>query len=102
MENQQEPVPILHLPLSPLQTNLPSLSSGAENVSASATTGTGTAGEQGGSSDAPGTTIRLIEQKPRRSRSKWSEEETRDLIKGCGIHGVGNWKKYLSRGITLM
>ena len=32
--------------------------------------------------------------KPRRTRQKWSQEETDDLIKGCGIHGVGNWKKY--------
>lgn len=32
--------------------------------------------------------------KPRRIRSKWTREETEDLIKGCGIHGVGSWKKY--------
>jgi hypothetical protein len=31
--------------------------------------------------------------KPRRTRSKWTPEETQDLIKGCGIHGVGSWKK---------
>jgi len=31
--------------------------------------------------------------KPRRTRSKWTPEETQDLITGCGIHGVGNWKK---------
>jgi hypothetical protein len=30
----------------------------------------------------------------RRTRSKWTMDETHDLIKGCGIHGVGNWKKY--------
>jgi hypothetical protein len=35
--------------------------------------------------------------KPRRTRSKWTAEETHDLIKGCGIHGVGNWKKYVPR-----
>ena len=33
------------------------------------------------------------EGKPRRTRQKWTEEETQDLIKGCGIHGVGRWKK---------
>jgi hypothetical protein len=33
--------------------------------------------------------------KPRRTRSKWTMDETHDLIKGCGIHGVGNWKKYI-------
>jgi Myb-like DNA-binding domain len=32
--------------------------------------------------------------KSRRPRSKWTEQETQDLIKGCTIHGVGNWKKY--------
>jgi Myb-like DNA-binding domain len=31
--------------------------------------------------------------KPRRTRSKWTPEETQDLIKGCSIHGVGSWKK---------
>ena len=31
--------------------------------------------------------------KPRRTRSKWTQEETQDLIKGCNIHGVGSWKK---------
>ena len=32
--------------------------------------------------------------KNRRPRSKWTVEETEDLIKGCANHGVGNWKKY--------
>jgi Myb-like DNA-binding domain len=32
---------------------------------------------------------------PRRPRSKWTDEETQDLVKGCSIHGVGNWKKYI-------
>jgi hypothetical protein len=29
----------------------------------------------------------------RRARQKWTQEETDDLIKGCTIHGVGNWKR---------
>jgi Myb-like DNA-binding domain len=33
------------------------------------------------------------DNKNRRARSKWTTEETQDLIKGCNIHGVGNWKK---------
>jgi hypothetical protein len=33
--------------------------------------------------------------KNRRPRSKWTAEETEDLIKGCANHGVGNWKKYI-------
>lgn len=33
--------------------------------------------------------------KIRRPRSKWTAEETEDLIKGCALHGVGNWKKYI-------
>ena len=32
--------------------------------------------------------------KQRRTRSKWTVEETQDLIKGCSLHGVGSWKKY--------
>jgi hypothetical protein len=35
------------------------------------------------------------DDKVRRPRSKWTQEETDDLIKGCAIHGVGNWKKYV-------
>jgi hypothetical protein len=35
------------------------------------------------------------DSKNRRPRSKWTTEETQDLIKGCSIHGVGNWKKYV-------
>jgi hypothetical protein len=35
------------------------------------------------------------DNKIRRPRSKWTTEETQDLIKGCNIHGVGNWKKYV-------
>jgi hypothetical protein len=35
------------------------------------------------------------DNKNRRARSKWTTEETQDLIKGCSIHGVGNWKKYV-------
>jgi hypothetical protein len=35
------------------------------------------------------------DNKNRRPRSKWTTEETQDLIKGCNIHGVGNWKKYV-------
>jgi hypothetical protein len=35
------------------------------------------------------------DDKGRRPRSKWTQEETDDLIKGCAIHGVGNWKKYV-------
>jgi hypothetical protein len=36
------------------------------------------------------------DDKVRRPRSKWTQEETDDLIKGCATHGVGNWKKYVS------
>lgn len=32
----------------------------------------------------------------RRIRLRWSEEETKALIDGCKIHGVGNWKKILT------
>jgi hypothetical protein len=38
------------------------------------------------------------DSKTRRARLKWTTEETQDLIKGCSIHGVGNWKKC----VTLM
>jgi hypothetical protein len=31
----------------------------------------------------------------RRTRRKWTEQETNDLILGCREHGVGNWKKVL-------
>lgn len=32
----------------------------------------------------------------RRSRLGWTDEETRNLMEGCRIHGVGNWKKILT------
>lgn len=32
----------------------------------------------------------------RRSRLGWTEEETRNLMEGCRVHGVGNWKKILT------
>lgn len=32
----------------------------------------------------------------RRLRLRWSEEETKALIDGCQVHGVGNWKKILT------
>jgi hypothetical protein len=32
----------------------------------------------------------------RRSRLGWSEDETRNLMEGCRLHGVGNWKKILT------
>lgn len=32
----------------------------------------------------------------RRIRLRWSEEETKALIDGCKMHGVGNWKKILT------
>lgn len=31
----------------------------------------------------------------RRIRLRWSEEETQNLVDGCKVHGVGNWKKIL-------
>lgn len=37
---------------------------------------------------------RHSDAKLRRIRSKWTQEETQDLVKGCSIHGVGSWKKY--------
>jgi hypothetical protein len=37
------------------------------------------------------------DDKVRRPRSKWTQEETDDLIKGCAAHGVGNWKKCATR-----
>jgi hypothetical protein len=40
------------------------------------------------------------DEKVRRPRSKWTQEETDDLIKGCATHGVGNWKKYATRRRT--
>jgi len=45
------------------------------------------------STQTPITVIQNNDSKSRRSRHKWTAEETQDLIKGCGIHGVGNWKK---------
>ncbi|EEB06858.1 myb family protein [Schizosaccharomyces japonicus yFS275] len=32
----------------------------------------------------------------RKPRVKWSEEETNNLLQGCRVHGVGNWKKILT------
>src|SRR5690348_7790392 len=104
MENQQEPVPILQLPLDPLEQNniaSPLAVVDAENnnnvasVSSNNNNNLATIARTSPelATGSASTTVRLIEQKPRRTRSKWSEEETRDLIKGCGIHGVGNWKK---------
>jgi len=34
------------------------------------------------------------DSKPRRTRQRWTKEETDDLIKGCATWGVGNWKRY--------
>ena len=54
-------------------------------------------GEAGGqdSSQSPAQNLsRHSDGKPRRIRSKWTQEETQDLVKGCSIHGVGSWKKY--------
>ncbi|WBW73507.1 DNA-binding transcription factor Teb1 [Schizosaccharomyces osmophilus] len=33
--------------------------------------------------------------KTRKPRVKWTEKETNDLLRGCQIYGVGNWKKIL-------
>jgi hypothetical protein len=70
MMDQQEP--LIQLPLGQLQHNI---NSPLQEGDASQTPHLGSDG------------------KPRRTRSKWTQEETNDLIKGCGIHGVGNWKK---------
>ncbi|KAJ7572661.1 hypothetical protein C8J56DRAFT_874906 [Mycena floridula] len=32
----------------------------------------------------------------KRPRKKWSEEETKMLVDGCQLHGVGNWKTILN------
>ncbi|AOW03900.1 hypothetical protein B0I72DRAFT_110549 [Yarrowia lipolytica] len=32
----------------------------------------------------------------RRVRLRWTQEETADLMEGCKVHGVGNWKKILT------
>ena len=68
-----------HLPLDHLQTAIPS-STLQQQVDTTAQTD-----PQNQPSPADG--------KPRRTRSKWTQAETNDLIKGCGIYGVGNWKK---------
>ncbi|KAK9475833.1 hypothetical protein V1514DRAFT_299807 [Lipomyces japonicus] len=34
-------------------------------------------------------------QPKRKPRTKWSDAETNDLLQGCTVHGVGNWKKIL-------
>ncbi|KAF8470214.1 hypothetical protein BDZ91DRAFT_720159 [Kalaharituber pfeilii] len=33
--------------------------------------------------------------KTQKVRRKWTDQETKDLLTGCSIHGVGNWKKVL-------
>ncbi|KAG4303014.1 hypothetical protein PCK1_000680 [Pneumocystis canis] len=33
--------------------------------------------------------------RPRKKRTKWTIEETNDLLDGCNTYGVGNWKKIL-------
>ncbi|KAG5513344.1 hypothetical protein PMAC_001407 [Pneumocystis sp. 'macacae'] len=33
--------------------------------------------------------------RPRKQRTKWTIEETNDLLHGCSTYGVGNWKKIL-------
>ncbi|KAG4303107.1 hypothetical protein PCK1_000773 [Pneumocystis canis] len=33
--------------------------------------------------------------RPRKKRTKWTIEETNDLLHGCHTYGVGNWKKIL-------
>ncbi|KAG9770755.1 hypothetical protein KCU88_g6536, partial [Aureobasidium melanogenum] len=35
------------------------------------------------------------DSKPRRTRRKWSENETRDLLAGVKKHGIGKWKQIL-------
>lgn len=35
------------------------------------------------------------DNKPRRARRKWSEEETRDLLAGVQKYGIGKWKQIL-------
>ncbi|KAK9457142.1 hypothetical protein V1511DRAFT_150415 [Dipodascopsis uninucleata] len=41
----------------------------------------------------------MEEQQPtvqkRRTRTKWTDSETNDLLRGCNVYGVGNWKKIL-------
>jgi Myb-like DNA-binding domain len=74
MENQQEP--LIQLPLDQLENTLPST---INDVHPSQT-------HNQNSND---------EGKARRTRSKWTQEETEDLIRGCATHGVGNWKKYV-------
>jgi len=74
METNQPPSLILPQLDDPLQQPLPAPLSQDDNATPQPTEG---------------------ESKPRRTRSKWSKEETDDLIKGCAIHGVGNWKKYV-------
>jgi len=75
MENQQEP--LIPRPLDALQQGIPS--SIPDDGDAAAT--------------QPAPLTRHNDGKPRRTRSKWTKEETDDLIKGCAIHGVGSWKK---------
>ncbi|KAK9448719.1 uncharacterized protein V1518DRAFT_418009 [Limtongia smithiae] len=31
----------------------------------------------------------------RKTRTKWTDSETNDLLRGCNTYGVGNWKKIL-------
>jgi hypothetical protein len=66
--------PLIQLPLDQLQQSISSPT------------------QEGESQDLNGT---LNDSKNRRARSKWTTDETQDLIKGCSIHGVGNWKKYV-------
>ncbi|KAK9462266.1 uncharacterized protein V1516DRAFT_674170 [Lipomyces oligophaga] len=37
----------------------------------------------------------LMPAQKRKTRTKWTDAETNDLLRGCTIHGVGNWKKIL-------
>lgn len=41
--------------------------------------------------------VHVAEKQPKaaKTRKKWSEEETADLVKGVSKFGIGSWKKIL-------
>ena len=44
----------------------------------------------------PTTCASLDEQLPQKKKRKmWTDQETKDLLKGCAEHGIGKWKKIL-------
>ncbi|ODV92712.1 hypothetical protein CANCADRAFT_1308 [Tortispora caseinolytica NRRL Y-17796] len=83
--------------LSAVSHSVGDTSSGAMSASAGGNSNAGAPGNafaastvSGGSSSRP-----IVTPRVRKARVKWSEQETNDLLRGCTVHGVGNWKKIL-------